>query len=192
MLGIARSAGKPIDAGAFYVMDQGYLDFARLYAMHQAGAFFVTRAKSNLSARRLYSASVNKTTGVVCDQMVALNGIASSAGYPEHLRRVRLNDPASGKGLVFLTNNTSLPAHVITQLYKNRWQVELFFKWTHQHLRIKKFWGTSQNAVKSQIWDAICTYFLIGIVMKELHLNSSPYACLQILSISVFVTFPVR
>ena len=176
----------PIEAGAFYVMDRGYLDFARLYAMHQAGAFFVTRAKSNFNARRLYSASVDKTTGVVCDQTVALNGLVSSAGYPEHLRRVRFNDPASGKALVFLTNNTSLPAHVIAQLYKSRWQVELFFKWIKQHLRIKKFLGTSQNAVKSQIWCAICTYVLIAIVKKELHLNSSLYTCLQILSVSVF------
>ena len=139
----------PLEAGAFYVMDRGYLDFARLYTMHQAGAFFVTRAKSNFNARRVYSAKVDKTTGVVCDQSVALNGVKVVKDYPEHLRRMRVKDP-TGKTLVFLTNNTALPAPVIAQLYKNRWQVELFFKWIKQHLRIKKFSGTSENAVKTQ------------------------------------------
>ena len=129
---------------------------------------------------------MDKTTGVMCGQTAAHNGFASCAGYPEHLRRVRFNDPASGKALVFLTNTTSQPAHVIAQLYKNRWQVELFFKWIRQHLRIKKFLGTRENAVKSQIWCAICTYVLIAIVKKELHLNSSLYTCPQILSVSVF------
>lgn len=176
----------PIEAGAFYIMDRGYLDFARLYAMHQSAAFFVTRAKSNFNARRVYSAIVDKSTGVICDQRVALNGHYSGQDYPEQLRRIRFKDPTTGKALVFLTNNTSLPAHVIAQLYKSRWQVELFFKWIKQHLRIKKFLGTSQNAVKTQIWCAICTYVLIAIAKKELDIKSSLYTCLQILSVSVF------
>jgi IS4 transposase len=178
----------PLEAGAFYIMDRGYLDFARLYTMHQAGAFFVTRAKSNFNAHRVYSAKVDKDTGVVCDQSVALNGfkaVKAVKDYPEHLRRVRFKDP-TGKTLIFLTNNTALPAQVIAQLYKNRWQVELFFKWIKQHLRIKKFLGTSENAVKTQVWCAIATYVLIAIVKKELQLKSSLYTCLQILSVSVF------
>ena len=175
----------PLEAGAFYIMDRGYLDFARLYTMHQAGAFFVTRAKSNFNARRVYCAKVDKATGVMCDQSVALNGVKAAKDYPEHLRRVRFKD-STGKTLIFLTNNTALPAQVIAQLYKNRWQVELFFKWIKQHLRIKKFFGTSENAVKTQIWCAIATYVLIAIVKKELQLKSSLYTCLQILSVSVF------
>jgi len=175
----------PLEAGAFYIMDRGYLDFARLYKMQQAVAFFVTRAKSNFNARRVYSAKVDKGTGVVCDQSVALNGFKAAKDYPEHLRRVRFKD-ATGKTLIFLTNNTALPAPVIAQLYKNRWQVELFFKWIKQHLRIKKFLGNSENAVKTQIWCAIATYVLIAIVKKELQLKSSLYTCLQILSVSVF------
>ena len=176
----------PMEAGAFYIMDRGYVDFTRLYAMHQRGAFFVTRAKSNFDARRVYSAKVDKASGVVCDQTMTLNGRKSARNYPEHLRRVRFKDPLSGKTLIFLTNNTTLPAPVIAQLYKNRWQVELFFKWIKQHLRIKKFLGTSENAVKSQVWCAIATYVLIAIVKKELQLDASLYTCLQILSVSVF------
>ena len=141
----------PVEAGAFYVMDRGYLDFARLYTLHQAGAFFVTRAKRNLNARRVYPATTDRTTGVICDQTIALNGFYVAKGYPDHLRRIRFNDPETGKPLVFLTNNTSLPALTIAALYKSRWQVELFFKWIKQHLRIKKFLGTSENAVKTQI-----------------------------------------
>ena len=176
----------PVDAGAFYVMDRGYLDFARLYTLHQAGAFFVTRAKRNLNARRVYSATTDRTTGVICDQTIALNGFYVAKGYPDHLRRIRFNDPETGKPLVFLTNNTSLPPLTIAALYKSRWQVELFFKWIKQHLRIKKFLGTSENAVKTQIWCAVSTYVLIAIVKKELHLNASLYTLLQILSVSVF------
>lgn len=176
----------PVEAGAFYVMDRGYVDFARLYAMHQSGAFFVTRAKSNIAARRVYSAPVDKTTGLNCDQRIKLCGTRSLRDYPEHLRRVRYKDPVTGKTLVFLTNNTVLPAIVIAQLYKSRWQVELFFKWIKQHLRIKKFLGNSENAVKTQIWCAIATYVLIAIVKKELQLKTSLYTCLQILSVSVF------
>jgi hypothetical protein len=176
----------PVEAGAFYVMDRGYLDYARLYRMHQAGAFFVTRAKRGMDARRVYSAATNRHTGVICDQSIALNGFYISRDYPEHLRRIRFKDPESGKTLVFLTNNTSLPALTIAALYRNRWQVELFFKWIKQHLRIKRFLGTSENAVKTQIWCAVSTYVLIAIVKKELHLDASLYTLLQILSVSVF------
>lgn len=176
----------PTEAGAFYVMDRGYLDFSRLYKMHQAGAFFVTRAKSNMNARRVYSAHSDKETGVMCDQIIALNGYYVSQDYPEHLRRIKFKDPASGKNLIFLTNNTTLPPLTIAALYKNRWQVELFFKWIKQHLRIKKFLGTSENAVKTQIWCAVSTYVLIAIVKKELQLDASLYTLLQILSVSVF------
>jgi len=176
----------PIEAGAFYVMDRGYLDFARLYKLHQAGAFFVTRAKRGMNARRVYSTKTDRMTGVNCDQAIALNGFYVSKDYPEHLRRIRFRDPESGKTLVFLTNNTTLPPLTIAALYKSRWQVELFFKWIKQHLRIKKFLGTSENAVKTQIWCAVSTYVLIAIVKKELHLNASLYTLLQILSVSVF------
>jgi IS4 transposase len=154
--------------------------------MHQAGAFFVTRAKSNMNARRVYSTKTDRSTGVVCDQLIAMNGHYIAKDYPEHLRRVRFKDPETGKNLIFLTNNTTLPALTIAALYKNRWQVELFFKWIKQHLRIKKFLGTSQNAVKTQIWCAVSTYVLIAIVKKELHLDASLYTLLQILSVSVF------
>ena len=176
----------PIEAGAFYVMDRGYLDFDRLYKLHQAGAFFVTRAKRGMNARRVYSATTDRSTGVICDQMIALNGFYVSKDYPEHLRRIRFKDPESGKTLVFLTNNTTLPPLIIAALYKSRWQVELFFKWIKQHLRIKRFLGTSENAVKTQIWCAVSTYVLIAIVKKELHLDASLYTLLQILSVSIF------
>jgi hypothetical protein len=175
-----------VEAGAFYVMDRGYLDFARLYKMHQAGAFFVTRAKRGMDARRVYSTPTDRDTGVICDQRIALNGFYISKDYPEYLRRIRFKDPESGKTLVFLTNNTSLPALTVAALYKNRWQVELFFKWIKQHLRIKRFLGTSENAVKTQIWCAVSTYVLIAIVKKEFHLDASLYTLLQILSVSVF------
>ncbi len=174
------------EAGAFYVMDRGYVDFARLHALHQAGAFFVTRAKSPMDARRVYSAATDRSTGVISDQQVMLNGHYSAKKYPEHLRRVRFNDPESGKTLIFLTNNTALPALTIAALYKSRWQVELFFKWIKQHLRIKKFLGNSENAVKTQVWCAVATYVLIAIVKKELQLDASLYTCLRILSVSVF------
>ena len=174
------------EPGAFYVMDRGYVDFARLYALHQAGAFFVTRAKSPMDARRVYSAATDRSTGVISDQQVMLNGHYSAKKYPEHLRRVKFKDPVTGKTLIFLTNNTALPALTIASLYKSRWQVELFFKWIKQHLRIKKFLGNSENAVKTQVWCAIATYVLIAIVKKELQLDASLYTCLQILSVSVF------
>jgi Transposase DDE domain/Domain of unknown function (DUF4372) len=176
----------PVETGAFYVMDRGYVDFARLYAIHQAGAFFVTRAKQGMHARRVYSSATQRHTGVICDQRVMLQGFKSAKAYPEHLRRVRFKAPSSDKTLVFLTNNTALPALTIAALYKSRWQVELFFKWIKQHLRIKRFLGTSENAVKTQIWCAVATYVLIAIVKKELQLEASLYTCLQILSVSVF------
>ena len=174
------------EPGAFYVMDRGYMDFKRLYRLHQAGAFFVTRAKDNLRARRVYSAPTDRSTGVIADQRVALEGFYAIQDYPEHIRRIRFTDPSSEKTLIFLTNNTSLPATTIAALYKNRWQVELFFKWIKQHLRIKHFFGTSENAVKTQIWSAVCTYVLIAIIKKELQLNASLYTCLQILSVCIF------
>ncbi len=175
-----------LEAGAFYVMDRGYVDFARLYALHQAGAFFVTRAKSPMDARRVYSAATDRSTGVISDQQVMLNGYYSAKKYPQHMRRIRFKDPESGKTLIFLTNHMALPALTIAALYKSRWQVELFFKWIKQHLRIKHFMGNSENAVKSQIWCAVSTYVLIAIVKKELQLDASLYTCLQILSVSVF------
>jgi len=181
----------PIEAGAFYVMDRGYLDFSRLYKMHQAGAFFVTRAKRGMDAHRVYSAPNDRSNGVICDQTIALNGFYSSKGYPEYLRRIRFKDHESDKTLVFLTNNTALPPLTIAALYKSRWQVELFFKWIKQHLRIKKFLGTSENAVKTQIWCAVSTYVLIAIIKKELKLEASLYTMLQILSVSVFEKSPI-
>jgi len=174
------------EAGAFYVMDRGYLDFSRLFAVHQAGAFFITRAKRGMDARRIYSMPTDRSTGIICDQRIALNGFYISQDYPEQLRRIRFKDPESGKTLVFLTNNTALPALTIAALYQSRWQVELFFKWIKQHLRIKRFIGTSENAVKTQIWCAVATYVLIAIVKKELQLDASLYTLLQILSVSVF------
>ena len=174
------------EPGAFYVMDRGYMDFHRLFRLHQSGAFFVTRAKNNLRARRVYSAPTDRSTGVIADQRVMLEGFYAIQDYPEHIRRIRFADPTTGQTLIFLTNNTSLPATTIAALYKNRWQVELFFKWIKQHLRIKHFFGTSENAVKTQIWSAVCTYVLIAIIKKELQLNASLYTCLQILSVCIF------
>jgi hypothetical protein len=175
-----------IEAGAFYVMDRGYLDFRRLFALHQARAFFVTRAKRGMDAHRVYSMATERDTGIICDQRIAMNGFYISQDYPEQLRRIRFKDPETGKTLVFLTNNTSLPALTIAALYKSRWQVELFFKWIKQHLRIKRFIGNSENAVKTQVWCAVSTYVLIAIVKKELQLDASLYTLLQILSVSVF------
>ena len=174
------------EAGAFYVMDRGYLDFTRLHRLHQAGAFFVTRAKRGMNARRVYSNPVDRSTGLICDQFVMLTGYYPVRNYPEHLRRVKFKDPETGKTLIFLTNNTALPAPTICALYKSRWQVELFFKWIKQHLRIKHFLGNSENAVKTQVWCAVATYVLIAIVRKELQIEASMYTCLQILSVSVF------
>ncbi|MGH8484865.1 MAG: IS4 family transposase, partial [Pseudomonas sp.] len=174
------------EAGAFYVMDRGYVDFERMHAMQRAGAFFVTRAKSPMDAKRVYSATTDRRSGVISNQQVMLNGHYSAKKYPQHLRRIRFKDPESGKTLIFLTNHMALPALTICALYKSRWQVELFFKWIKQHLRIKHFLGNSENAVKTQVWCAVATYVLIAIVKKELQLDASLYTCLQILSVSVF------
>ncbi len=176
----------PIEAGAFYVMDRGYLDFKRLHELGQKGAFFVTRAKRGMDARRIRSMPSDRSQGVICDQRVALNGHTSSGHYPEHLRRVRYRDVETAKTLVFLTNNMALPALTICALYKKRWQVELFFKWIKQHLRIKRFMGISENAVKTQIWCAVTTYVLIAILKKEFQIEASLYTLVQIFSVSIF------
>jgi len=180
-----------LEPGAFYVMDRGYLDFERLYLLHQAGAFFVTRAKSNLKCRRIYSHPVDRSTGLVCDQTIELTVFYSQRGYPERLRRIRYKDPDSGKTLVFLTNHFGISAETVCALYKSRWQVELFFKWIKQHLRIKRFFGTSENAVKSQVWIAVATYVLVAIVKKRLNLDISLHSMLQILSVTPFEKVPL-
>jgi len=174
------------EAGAIYVTDRGYVDFRRLHVFHEAGAFFVTRAKSNMNYHRLYSHPVDKSTGVIADQTIALDGFYTRKEYPQHLRRIRFCDEETGKRLVFLTNNFALPAATIAALYKKRWQVELFFKWIKQNLRIKHFYGTSENAVKTQIWIAVCVYVLAAIIKKELVIEASLYTFLQILSVHPF------
>jgi len=173
------------EAGAFYIMDRGYTDFARLYRVQQNLAFFVIRAKSNFQFRRIYSAAVNKSTGLICDQTVVLTGVRTGKDYPEKIRRIKYFDRETKKRFVFLTNNFLLPAITIAKLYKCRWQVELFFKWIKQHLRIKAFYGTSENAVKTQIWIAISVYVLVAIVKKEWRLKLSLYTILQILSVTL-------
>src|SRR5271157_5132107 len=180
------------EAGAIYVMDRGYVDFGRLYRLHQAGAFFVTRAKSNLDAHRVYSSATDRTTGVIADQTITLDGYYTSRDYPVHLRRVRFRDPKTGKTLVFLTNQTALSALTICDLYKSRWQVELFFKWIKQHLRIKRFYGTSENAVKTQIWIAVSVYVLVAIVRKRLRLEAPLYTLLQVFSVAVFEKIEIQ
>ena len=181
-----------IEAGAFYLLDRGYLDIKRLYAIAQAQGFFVTRAKSNTKFKRRYSSAVDRaTTSVVCDQTGILPLFYASKDYPQPLRRVVVKDDA-GKRIVFLTNNFALKPELIADLYRQRWQVELFFKWIKQHLRIKSFYGTSENAVKTQIWIAMCTYVLIAIAKKRLKLTHSLYEILQILSLTMFETFPIN
>ena len=179
------------EPGAIYVMDRGYLDFARLYLLHQAGAFFVTRAKSNIDARRLYSAPSDRANGIICDQTIVLAGIQTNQLYPEHLRRIRFKDLETGKTLVFLTNQRMLAASTVCDLYKSRWYVELFFKWIKQHLRIKRFYGTSENAVTTQIWIAVSVYVLVAIVKKRLNLDAPLYTLLQILSLTLFEKMPI-
>lgn len=174
------------EPGAFYIMDRGYIDFERLGRLSQAGSFFVTRAKSNQKVQRRYSHKVDKTTGLICDQTVVLTVFYSRQGFDSPLRRIKFKDPQSGKTLVFLTNNFALPALTITELYRCRWQVELFFKWIKQHLRIKAFFGTTENAVKTQIWIAVSVYVLIAIVKKRLGVSASLYEILQILSVTLF------
>src|SRR4051812_593887 len=180
------------EAGAISVMARAYVVFARLYTLHQAGAFFVTRAKSNLRAHRVYSALADRAAGIIADQTIALDGTRTRHECPIHLRRIRFKDPETGKTLVFLTNQTSLPAVTICDLYKARWQVELFFKWIKQHLRIKRFYGTSENAVKTQIWIAVSVYVLVAIVGKRLNLEASLYTILQVVSVSVFEKLPIQ
>lgn len=175
-----------VEPGAFYVMDRGYIDFERLGRLSDAGSFFVTRAKSNLKVQRRYSRKVDKTTGLICDQTVVLTVFYSRQGFDAPLRRIRFKDPQSGKSLVFLTNNFVLPPLTITQLYRLRWQIELFFKWIKQHLRIKAFFGTTENAVKTQIWIAVSVYVLVAIVKKRLNLSATLYELLQILSLTLF------
>ena len=179
------------EPGAFYILDRGFIDFTRLYRFHQAGSFFVIRAKSNTKAQRRYSNRVDRSTGVMCDQTIFLTGVYSPQDYQAPLRRIRFRDPETTKSLVFLTNNFTLPALTITALYRCRWQVELFFKWIKQHLRIKAFFGTSENAVKSQIWIAVSVYVLVAIVKKRHKLPGSLYQILQILSLTVFERIPL-
>ena len=176
----------PIEPGAFYIMDKAYIDYARLYRLHQQAAFFLTRAKKNLDAKRRESRIVDKTTGLRSDQTIVLAGVKSSQSYPEALRRIHYYDIETGKRFVFLTNNFVLPALSIAQLYKCRWQIELFFEWIKQHLRIKAFYGTSPNAVRTQIWIAISVYVLVAIVKKELKIERSLSEILQILSVNPF------
>ena len=180
------------EAGAFYIMDRGYTDFARLYMLNLGAAFFVIRARSDLKFRRLYSHPIDKHTGLKCDQSVFLSHFYGAKNYPEKLRRIKYYDEQTDKTLIFLTNNFSLPALTIAELYRCRWQVELFFKWIKQHLRIKSFFGTSENAVKTQIWIAISVYVQVAIIKKRLHLDASLYTILQILSVTIFEKMPLN
>ncbi|HVO91279.1 MAG TPA: IS4 family transposase [Terriglobales bacterium] len=179
------------EPGAFYIMDRGYIDFDRLYQLHEAKSFFVTRAKSNLKAQRRYSHPVDRSTGLICDQIIVLTGFYSKQDFDTPLRRVRFKDPTTAKNLVFLTNNFALPALTIADLYRCRWQVELFFQWIKQHLRIKVFYGTTENAVKTQIWIAVSVYVLVAIIKKRLNLSASLYEILQILSLTMFERIPL-
>jgi len=180
------------EPGAFYILDRGYTDFERLHRLHEAGSFFVIRAKSNLKAQRRYSHVVDRSTGLICDQTVLLTVFYSQQGFPEPLRRIRIKDPESGKRLVLLTNHFALPALTIGELYRCRWQIELFFKWIKQHLRIKAFFGTTENAVKTQIWIAVSVYVLVAIIRKRLKLEASLYEILQILSLTMFERTPLN
>ena len=179
------------EPGAFYIADRGYLDFGRLHQIHRSGAFFVTRAKKNSRFQRRYSHPVDKSTGLLFDQTVVLTGFRSRQQFPEALRRIGFRDPQTGKRFVFLTNNFTEPALTIAQLYRCRWQIELFFKWIKQHLRIKAFYGTSENAVRTQVWIAIAVYVLVAIVKKRFHLSASLYTILQILSLTLFEKTPI-
>jgi len=180
------------EPGAFYLLDRGYLDFKRLHRFHQAGSFFIIRGKSDLKAQRRYSQRVDRSTGLICDQTIVLSFHRSKSGFPSPLRRIRIKDPDSGKTLVFLTNHFSLPAHTICELYRCRWQIEVFFKWIKQHLRIKAFFGTSENAVKTQLWIGVSVYVLIAIIKKRLNLQASMYELLQILSLTMFERTPLN
>ncbi len=181
-----------IEAGAHYIMDRGYVDYDRLYHIHISKGFFITRAKDNFAFRRLYSAPVDKSTGIKCDQIIVLTGYYAKKDYPEKMRRIKYHDVETANTFVFITNNFVLDAIVIAKLYKERWKVELFFKWIKQHLRIKSFYGTTQNAVFTQIWIAISVYALVLIMKKQLKLHQSPYTILQILSVTLFEKMPIR
>jgi hypothetical protein len=178
--------------GSFYILDKGYIDFGRLYRIHLAGAFFITRARDNMNFRRLYSRAADKTKGVVCDQTIKLNNHYAQKDYPDKLRRIKFRDEESGKVLIFLTNNFHLKATEVAQLYKHRWKIELFFKWIKQHLKIKSFWGHSENAVKTQVWIAVSVYVLVAIAKRRFTLQQSLYEILQILSISIFERMPIQ
>jgi hypothetical protein len=181
----------PIEPGSIYVMDRGYVDFERLYRITRSLAFFVTRAKSPFKFERIYSHPIDKTTGLICDQTIKLTVPATAKKYPDKLRRVKYRDPETNKVLVFLTNNFELPAKTIADLYKQRWQVELFFKWIKQNLRIKTFYGTSENAVKAQVWIAVSVYVLVAIMKKRLKIEASLYTILQVLSVTIFERMPL-
>jgi transposase len=174
------------EPGSFYVMDRGYIDFKRLFKLHESGSYFVTRVKKNTKLRRLYTSEIDKSTGLRCDQTVVFGGFYSTQDYPEKLRRIKFYDIEQKRQFVFITNNFTVPAITIALLYKSRWKVELFFKWIKSHLRIKSFYGTSENAVKTQIWIAISTYVMVAILRKELKIEHSLYTILQILSVSAF------
>ena len=180
------------EAGAFYIMDRGYVDFARLFALSMTGAFFVIRAKSNTRFRRRYSSPADNSGGIRCDQTIVLTGTNSATDYPQPLRRVNYHDAASGKTLTFLTNNFAIPAQTVADLYRYRWQVELFFKWIKQHLRIKSFFGVSENAVKTQIWIAISVYVLVAIIKKRLDIKADLYTILRVLSVTLFEKMPLE
>lgn len=180
------------EANSFYIMDRGYVDYKRLYKIHLSDAFFVTRAKDNMNYRRLYSHSVDKAKGILCDQTIMLNGHYSVKYYPQKMRRIKFYDKETGKILIFLTNNFHLTASEVAQLYKHRWKIELFFKWIKQHLKIKSFWGHSENAVKTQVWIAVSVYVLVAIAKKKFMLQKSLYEILQILSISIFEKMPIN
>src|SRR6478735_11948947 len=180
------------EANSFYIMDRGYVDYKRLYRIHQCSAFFVTRAKDNMNYRRLYSRTVDKSKGVLCDQTIMLNGYYAAKDYPAKMRRIKFYDEETGKVLIFLANNFHLTAVEIAQLYKHRWKIELFFKWIKQHLKIKSFWGHSENAVKTQVWIAVSVYVLVAIAKKKFMLQQSLYEILQVLSISIFEKMPIN
>ena len=182
----------PFEANSFYIMDRGYVDYKRLYRIHLCGSFFVTRAKDNMNYRRLYSHQKDKDAGVIYDQTIMQNNFYASRDYPEKMRRIKFKDAETGKVLIFLTNNFNLTANEIAQLYKHRWKIELFFKWIKQHLKIKSFWGHSENAVKTQVWIAVSVYVLVAIAKKKFMLKQSLYEILQIISISIFEKMPIN
>ncbi len=180
------------EANSFYIMDKGYIDYKRLYRIHKCDAFFVIRAKDNMNYRRLYSRTVDKTKGVLCDQTIMLNGFYAAKDYPEKIRRIKFYDQESRKTFIFLTNNLHLKATEVAQLYKHRWKIEVFFRWIKQHLKIKSFWGQSENAVKTQVWIAVSVYVLVAIAKKKFMIKQSLYEILQILSISIFERMPIN